>query len=142
MAAKLIQLLDRPIDIQEVYREVCAASFGAVVVFTGVVRDESDDRRGVSGLEYEAYRELALAEMERIAGEARSRWAPCRVAMQHRTGILSVGEPSVVVAVATAHRPEAFAACRYAIDELKACVPIWKKELFTSGGAAWRENVQ
>ena len=136
----MIELLDRPIDISELYARVRSDRYGAVVVFTGVVREQSDEDRAVRGLTYEAYRDLALAEMERIAAEVHEQWDPCEVAMQHRTGTLAVGEPAVVVAVGTPHRPQAFAACRYAIDELKARVPIWKKEHFTAGEAQWREN--
>ena len=137
----MVELLERPIDIAQLYAHVQSPRFGAVVVFTGVVRQDSDEGRPVNGLTYEAYRELALAEMEQIATEVHTRWDPCAVAMQHRTGTLGIGEPSVVVAVATPHRPEAFAACRYAIDELKSRVSIWKQEHLAAGQTVWRENL-
>jgi molybdopterin synthase catalytic subunit len=111
---------------------------GAVCLFVGVVRDENAGRR-VSHLEYEAYEDMALPLMEEIAGEARARWAVSDVRVVHRLGRLEIGEPSVAVAVASAHRPEAFAACRYVIDTLKAQVPIWKKE-FYADGAVWLEG--
>jgi molybdopterin synthase catalytic subunit len=109
---------------------------GAVCLFVGVVRNENDGR-AVTSLEYEAYEEMARLLMEEIAQETLARWPVTRVEMVHRIGTLVVGEPSVAVAVTSPHRAEAFAACRYAIDSLKARVPIWKKEHYTDG-AAWR----
>ena len=91
-------------------------------------------------LEYEAYESMALPLMEEIAAEARRRWAVSDVRIAHRLGALSIGEASVAVAVASPHRDEAFAACRYAIDTLKKTVPIWKKE-FYADGSAWLDEV-
>lgn len=136
----MIELLDSPIDMHVLYERVRSDAFGAVVVFVGVVRARSDDDRAVTGLRYEAYRTLAVGEMERIAAEVLARFSPCEIALQHRTGDLQIGEPSVAVAVGTAHRAQAFAACHYAIDELKRRVPIWKKEHYVGGAAQWREN--
>lgn len=136
----MIELASSPIDMHVLYERVRKDAFGAVVVFVGVVRQRSDDDRAVTGLSYEAYRDLAVGEMARIAAEVRARYSPCEIAMQHRTGDLQIGEPSVAVAVGTAHRAQAFEACRYAIDELKARVPIWKKEHYAGGDAQWREN--
>ncbi|MBC5815170.1 MAG: molybdenum cofactor biosynthesis protein MoaE [Candidatus Eremiobacteraeota bacterium] len=136
----MIELVEQPIDIRVLYERVRKDEHGAVVVFVGVVRRRSDDDRSVSGLSYEAYQELAVGEMKVIAQEVVSRFSPCEIAMQHRIGDLKVGEPSVAVAIATAHRAQAFDACRYAIDELKKRVPIWKKEHYVSGEAGWREN--
>jgi molybdopterin synthase catalytic subunit len=115
-----------------------APADGAVCLFVGVVRDENAGRR-VSHLEYEAYEDMALPLMEQIAAEAARRWPVSDVRLVHRLGRLDIGEPSVAVAVASPHRPEAFAACRYVIDTLKAEVPIWKKE-FYEDGAAWLEG--
>jgi molybdopterin synthase catalytic subunit len=110
---------------------------GAVVVFTGTVRDHSEGRPGVSELEYEAYEEQVEARLAAIAAAARDRWPEIgRVALLHRVGALAVGEPSVVVAVSTPHRGEAFEAARSCIDTLKATVPIWKRERW-DGGEAW-----
>jgi molybdopterin synthase catalytic subunit len=109
---------------------------GAVCLFVGVVRNENDGR-AVRSLEYEAYEEMARPLMDEIAQETLARWPVTRVEMVHRIGILAVGEPSVAVAVTSPHRAEAFAACRYAIDSLKARVPIWKKEHYTDG-SVWR----
>ena len=113
---------------------------GAVVLFTGTVRDHSEGRPGVSELEYEAYEEQVEGRLRAIEAEARARWPELgRVAMLHRVGRLALGEPSVVVAVSTPHRGEAFAAARFCIDTLKATVPIWKRECW-DGGEAWGEG--
>jgi molybdopterin synthase catalytic subunit len=111
---------------------------GAWCLFVGVVRNENDGRT-VSFLEYEAYPEMALGEMQRLEAEARSRWPLTDVRIAHRLGRLEIGEASVAVAVASPHRAEAFAACRFVIDTLKATVPIWKKE-YGPDGAVWMEG--
>jgi molybdopterin synthase catalytic subunit len=112
---------------------------GALCVFVGTVRDLNRGRR-VLRLEYEAYETMALPLMEGIAAEARRRWPVTDVRIVHRLGTLGIGEASVAVAVASPHRDEAFAACRYAIDTLKQTVPIWKKE-FYADGSAWLDDV-
>ena len=101
----------------------------------GTVRDRSRGRQ-IDHLEYQAYPEMALREMERVAEEAQRRWPDARVAIGHRAGHLVIGEVAVVVAAAAPHRAEAFEACRFAIDTLKQTVPIWKKE-FATDGAYW-----
>jgi molybdopterin synthase catalytic subunit len=111
---------------------------GGIVTFIGAVRDRARGH-AIRHLEYEAYPEMAVREMEKIADEASRRWPDARVAIGHRSGHLEVGEIAVVVAAAAPHRAEAFAACRFAIDTLKAKVPIWKKE-FYADGAAWLEG--
>jgi MoaE-MoaD fusion protein len=111
---------------------------GAWCLFVGVVRNENDGR-AVAYLEYEAYPEMALGEMQRLESEARARWPVTDVRIAHRLGRLEIGEASVAVAVASPHRAAAFAACRFVIDTLKATVPIWKKEHF-EGGAVWVEG--
>lgn len=136
----MYEVVETPLDLQSAYDKVRDDSFGAVVVFAGVVRKRSDDERDVSGLSYEAYEKGAIAEMERIGAEVEARWTPCRIAMSHRTGSLEVGEASVAVAVAAPHRAQAFAACQFAMDELKRRVPVWKKEHYIDGSAQWREN--
>jgi molybdopterin synthase catalytic subunit len=131
-----VRLTRRPIDLA-----VLAASSpadGAVCLFLGVVRNENGGRP-VRHLEYEAYEDMALPMMEEIARETRGRWPVTEVAIVHRLGRLEIGEPSVAVAVAAPHRGAAFEACRYAIDTLKATVPIWKKE-FYADGAVWLEG--
>ncbi len=110
---------------------------GAVVVFTGTVRDHAEGRPGVSHLVYEAYTEQVVPRMEAIAASAREHWPDLgRVALLHRVGRLELGEASVVVAASTPHRPEAFDAARFCIDTLKATVPIWKQETW-EGGEDW-----
>jgi molybdopterin synthase catalytic subunit len=97
------------------------------------VREYSDSGRAVRYLEYEAYPEMAEAQMRAIGAEIKRRWDIDDVAMVHRIGRLEIGEASVIIAVAAPHRGEAFDACEYAIDTLKATVPIWKKEVFADG---------
>ncbi len=110
---------------------------GAVVLFSGTVRDHAEGRDGVEHLTYEAYSEQVLARFTAIADEIRVRWPSVgRIVVLHRIGQLSVGESSVVVAVSAAHRPEAFAAARFGIDAVKETAPIWKHEVW-SEGAAW-----
>ena len=132
----MIRLVRQPIDVAAL--QDAGAADGAVCLFLGVVRDHHEGR-AVVRLEYEAYEEMALPLMEEIAAEARARFGASQVRMVHRLGTLEVGEVSVAVAAASPHRAEAFAACRYAIDTLKARVPIWKKEFFADG-AVWREE--
>jgi molybdopterin synthase catalytic subunit len=102
------------------------------VVFSGVVRNHSEGQ-AVRYLEYEAYREMALPKLEQVAREVADRWPMAKVAMAHRVGRMEIGETSVIVAASAPHRAEAFEAARYAIDRLKAIVPIWKKEFFAEG---------
>jgi len=123
----------------EVGQSVEATGYGAVVTFAGNVRDNALGRE-VLYLEYEGYAPLAEKELLRIASEAERRWT-VRCAIVHRLGRLELGECSVAVAVASAHRAEAFEACRWVMDTLKATVPIWKKEYFV-GGACWIEGPQ
>ncbi len=102
---------------------------GAVVAFSGTVRDHADGRVGVSLLEYEAYEEHVVPKLQDIITEARVQWPTLgRMALVHRIGPMAVEESSVIVAVSSPHRPEAFAAARFGIDTLKSTVPIWKKE--------------
>ena len=105
---------------------------GAVVTFVGTVRDNTGGRK-VIALEYEAYPEMAEAEMRRIGSEVMARWSLHGLAMRHRTGKLAVGEISVVIAASAPHREAAFAACSEALDRLKETVPVWKKEYFEDG---------
>ena len=109
---------------------------GAMVLFSGTVRDHADHRTGVTKLTYEAYAEQVEPRLQAIAEEARKRWPVGRIALLHRTGELLVGESSVVVVASSAHRGEAFDAARFCIDTLKATVPIWKRETW-DGGEDW-----
>lgn len=129
-----------PVDPNALAQRVRTDACGAVVTFAGVVRERSDDERAVSGLSYEAHESMAAAEFEAIANEARERFGPCEIAVLHRTGDLRVGEVAVAVAVASAHRGQAFDACEYVIDQLKARAPIWKKEQYLDGASEWIAN--
>lgn len=131
-------LSDAPLDPAAVIARVSGPDVGGLVVFLGTVRDRARGR-GVEKLEYEAYPGMAEREMDAIADEAAARIPGARVAIAHRTGMLAIGEIAVVVAAAAPHRPEAFAACRFAIDVLKERVPIWKKE-FADDGAVWVDD--
>ena len=110
---------------------------GAITSFLGIVRDKNAGRR-VLRLEYEGYESLAVRVFEQIGAETAERW-PARVALHHRLGTLQIGEASVMIAVSSAHRAEAFAACRYAIERVKQIAPIWKHEFF-EGGDVWIEG--
>jgi molybdopterin synthase catalytic subunit len=137
----VIGLSAAPLDAAALVRAVQSPAHGAVVTFLGTTRETSpDDPRPVAALEYEAYDAMAQPEMEAIAREACERFGPLEIAMAHRTGTVALGEPSVVVVVAAPHRGPAFEACRYAIDALKARVPVWKREIYRDGGAAWVAN--
>jgi len=132
----MIRLLRDPIDLAAL-QETSPAD-GALCLFAGIVRNENKGK-AVLYLEYEAYEDMALSLMEEIAAEARRKWPITDLRMVHRLGRLEIGEASVAVAVASPHRAEAFAACRFLIDTLKAQVPIWKKEYYRDG-TAWLEE--
>jgi len=121
-----------PIDLSAVLREVSHPRAGGIALFVGTTRDENEGRRVVR-LEYEAYDDMAVAEMRAIGEAMRRRWGLLAVAMVHRIGVVPIADASVAVAVAAPHRDEAFAACRFGIDTLKAQVPIWKKEFYADG---------
>lgn len=136
----MYELTDRPLDLAAVARAAVHETAGGLVTFVGYVRATSDDGRAVSGLTYEAHPDLALAAMRLIGEEASTRFGPLGIAIAHRTGALGIGDPAVAIAVAAPHRAAAFDACEFAIDALKARVPIWKKEHYVDGDATWREN--
>ena len=134
----MIRLQSGPISIEELVRTVGTSGDGAVSVFLGTVRNQNRGRQ-VLHLEYHAYDEMAVSEMERVADQARARFAVGGIAIVHRKGRLEIGEISVGVAVAAPHRDGAVNACRFVIDKLKQTVPIWKKEVF-EGGEVWIED--
>lgn len=127
-----------PLDPTEIHELVRSDAAGAVSLFLGIVRNNNLGR-DVGYLEYDAYPAMATKIMRRIADEIRERWDVLDIAMHHRIGRLEIGEASVVVAVASAHRGEGIEACHYGIDRLKAIVPIWKKEVW-SDGEEWIEG--
>lgn len=125
------------LPVAAIYEWCVRPDCGAVVLFSGTVRDHADGRNDVTSLEYEAYGEAVVPVFQKIVDEIRRRFDGARrIAILHRTGELSLGESSVVVAVSSAHRPVAFEAARFAIDALKESAPIWKKENW-SGGSDW-----
>jgi molybdopterin synthase catalytic subunit len=131
----MYQIVSEPIDVAAVTAAVARPSAGATVTFVGTTRDYNDGRR-VTRLEYEAYPEMALAEMHKIGEAAQQRWPIEQLAIVHRIGVVPLGDASVVIAVSAGHRHAAFEACHFAIDRLKEVVPIWKKEYF-EGGEVW-----
>lgn len=132
-----IALTPGPLPVAEVLEWAVMPGCGAVDLFCGTVRDHSEGRLGVDRLEYEAYEAMVVPRLEAIAADARRRWPEIgRVALLHRIGRLEVGEVSVVVAVSTPHRAEAFEAAKWCIDTLKESVPIWKREVW-AGGQDW-----
>jgi len=128
----LFEVTAEPLSADSLVRAVLTEADGAVVTFVGTVRDNNKGRR-VLALEYEAYAEMAETEMRRIGLEMISKWGLHGIGMRHRVGRLEVGETSVIIAAASAHRQEAFEACSEALDMLKATVPVWKKEYFEDG---------
>ena len=128
-------LTEQPIEAAALIRQVESAERGGVACFFGAVRNHHGGR-GVVRLEYSAYGAMAEAECARIVAETEQRW-PVTVALRHRIGRLEVGDIAVGMAVAGAHRDEAFAACRHLIEEVKRRVPIWKRELYVDGSEEW-----
>ncbi len=125
------------LPVAQIYEWAVRPDCGAVVLFSGTVRDHADGRTDVTSLEYEAYEDAVIPSFKKISDETRVRFPDARrIAILHRTGTLALGESSVVVAVSSAHRPVAFDAARFAIDALKESAPIWKKENW-SGGSDW-----
>lgn len=138
VSTKLLISAD-PLDVATLSATIASNASGASVVFTGTARDHAPGKTDVTHLDYEAYPEQVEAKIAEIVTDARERWPIMHVTVAHRTGRVNVGEPSVVVAVSSAHRGDAFEAARFIIDELKERAPIWKKEHW-SGGAEWIEG--
>jgi molybdopterin synthase catalytic subunit len=132
-------LVQAPIDVTRLLAEAARPECGAIALFLGTTRNHHQGRR-VIGLAYEAYEPMALAALARLEEDAVARHeiAWCRIV--HRLGEVPLAEPSVAVVVAAAHRGPAFDACRWAMDELKRTVPIWKREFFAEGGSEWVEG--
>ncbi len=133
-----IRIVREPISTQAAVTALKRPEDGAALIFEGVVRDNTRGRRTLY-LDYEAYEAMALKQMEGLAEEARARFAVRAVSIVHRLGRLEIGETSVLIVVASAHRGAAFEACRWIIDTLKKTVPIWKKEYFEDG-AVWADG--
>ncbi len=131
----MFRVTNQPIDLNELVRFVTDPEAGAIATFIGTTRNNNEGRK-VIGLDYEAYPEMAEKELARIGEDAKKNWPICRMAISHRLGPVQIGEASVIIAVSSAHRDAAFSACRFAIEEIKKTVPIWKKEVF-EGGEVW-----
>jgi molybdopterin synthase catalytic subunit len=124
------------IDLSGLLEEVTSPATGATILFVGTVR-ETNDGRAVSGIEYSAYETMAARELEKILDEARTRFGANDIVVEHRIGELAIGEASVAIAVAHAHRAAAYDASRYVIEQLKRRVPIWKREAYVDGTREW-----
>jgi molybdopterin synthase catalytic subunit len=135
------RLTSQPVDVASLIRDVSADGRGAISVFLGTVRD-SNEGREVDGIDYSAYDAMAVAEMDRIAAEASERFPGVAVVLEHRIGTLRVGDVSVAIACAHAHRGPALDANRYVIEELKRRVPIWKREHYLDGTSEWVDPVR
>jgi molybdopterin synthase catalytic subunit len=133
-----LRLCSDPLDVSEVIGLVTRPGCGAVATFVGTTRDHNAGRR-VLYLEYEAYAPLALKALARVRDEIAERWPGVELAIHHRVGRVDIAQPSVAIAAASAHRAEAFAAARYAIERVKQIVPVWKHEYF-EGGDHWIEG--
>ena len=127
-------LTEQPLPIGHAYEWAVRPDCGAVVLFSGTIRDHAEGRAGVEHLTYEAYEEHAVPRFAAIGDEIRRRWPTVgRLGLLHRTGRMEIGDSSVIAVVSSPHRPEAFEAARYAIDALKESVPIWKYEVWADG---------
>ena len=133
-----VELLREPINAAAIQAEIKSGGDGAVCVFDGIVRDNTRGRATLH-LDYEAYEEMALKQMQELRERAMAKFGVREVAIVHRLGRLTVGETSVLIVVASAHRGAAFEACRWVIDTLKKTVPIWKREQFADG-AVWADG--
>ena len=138
MAEDLIALTPDPLDVPRCVAFVSGPRSGGVAVFLGTTREEQRaDGADLLALDYDAYPEMVITQLHDLAARARTRWPVVKLALLHRTGRVGLGEPSVVVAVSTPHRAEAFEACRWLIDSLKAEAAIWKKEVWSDGTGSW-----
>jgi molybdopterin synthase catalytic subunit len=134
----LFRIAEGAIDLREAIDAVAGPDRGAIATFSGIVRDHHGGRK-VLRLDYQAYPEMAEQVLREIGREVGERFGTPHIAILHRVGVLEIGEASVVIAVAAAHRRDALAACAYAIDRLKVVAPIWKKEYY-EGGSGWIEG--
>jgi molybdopterin synthase catalytic subunit len=133
----LVRITAEPLSVDEALAFIADPSSGGSCIFVGTVRDADADGVVVTGLTYESWNDVAVDRLREIADRLCDRWPIRKVALLHRTGDLGVGDASVVVAVSSPHRAEAFEACREGIEQLKHDVPIWKKELLATGEGHW-----
>lgn len=131
------------LSVQEVVDAVNSASCGAVSVFIGTTREDEVDGRKVIGLEYEAYELMAQSEFTKLCADIRARWPTVtHICVHHRLGWVKVGEASVVMAISSPHRRDGQQAVQHCIEQLKANVPVWKKEVYDTQEASWKENAE
>jgi len=135
----LARIVNEPIDCKAIIEEVLSEDRGAILTFAGTVRNNNLGRT-VSSIDYHAYESMAQRELEKLEEEIAERWPGVLARIAHRIGRLELGETSVFIAVGGAHRDEAFAALRHAIDRLKEEAPVWKRELYEDGSEAWLEG--
>uniref|UniRef100_A0A1A7YKY0 Molybdopterin synthase catalytic subunit n=1 Tax=Iconisemion striatum TaxID=60296 RepID=A0A1A7YKY0_9TELE len=129
------------LSVQEVVDTVSSSSCGAISVFIGTTREDQVDGRKVVGLEYEAYESVVQSELTKLFADIRTRWPSVRrICIHHRLGWVRVGEASVIMAISSPHRHEGQQAIQYCISQLKASVPIWKKEVYDNQETSWKEN--
>ena len=138
-AGKMIALTREPLSIDAMYQAMLRKEAGAVVVFSGIVREITGDKTTLF-LEYEAYESMALKKLAELVEDSESKFPGVKVAIWHRLGHLELSESSVLIGVSSPHREAAFQAGKYAIDELKQRVPIWKKEFYQNGEVEWAKN--
>lgn len=138
-----LRLTPEPLSLDAISREVGSDDCGAISTFSGTTRNSFEDREVVR-LEYEAYEEMALSEMKKICDALREKWSIKHIAIYHRLGVVPVGESSVVIAISSCHRRDSLEAVAYAIDALKARVPVWKREVYGEGAgdAQWKQNAE
>jgi molybdopterin synthase catalytic subunit len=133
-----ILISDRPLDASATIAAVSDGSAGGIAVFLGTTRAEKNKQgQNLLSLDYEAYEEMAIKQLHALAKHSREKWPICGLAILHRIGRVEVGQPSVLIAISTPHRAEAFEACKFIIDALKAQATIWKKEIWADGESTW-----
>ncbi len=138
--SNFIKVTEDPLDLSQLVAFVASPKAGAISTFSGTTRDNFEGRKVLS-LEYEAYGPMAEKEMHKIADQIREKWPEVlKLALVHRIGRVEIGEASVVIAISSPHRVDSLHAVEYAIDEIKAVVPVWKKEFYEDGEGAWKEN--
>ena len=129
----MMYITRHPLEVDDLLAEVRSPERGGTCVFVGTVRKDGD----ITGIDYSAYESMAIAEAERILADATAQWPDARVMLQHRLGVIPAGEASIAIAAAAPHREDAFAACRFVIEEVKKRLPIWKKEIHADGTETW-----
>jgi molybdopterin synthase catalytic subunit len=135
----VVAITEEPIRVEEFLADLPSSSDGAMVLFLGVVRDHHQGRQ-VTGLVYEAYREMAEEMLRTIAAEVEERFGTDRIVAKHRIGALGIGEVATAIGIATPHRDKAYDASRYFIEEIKKRLPIWKQETYAGGEKRWLDG--